>query len=584
MASTAKKTSNDPGKDPGKEAARVYLLADEPASTDDFAAGAHKRVAKAIAEVVAGEPGGKVIGLEGSWGSGKSTVVQLVRELLGANDNAQRDRADIKVVVFDAWAHQGDPLRRTFLETLVTELQDAGWLDAETATTSRSELAGRTSVVKTSSTSRLSLEGKLAAGATVLLALGAALFSNRFHTHHRLAIYLGAVLLVAPLLVVAGLWAGKRLALWLGGTKAGGWRRRLAALNPSSFFANDQSSETVTEGVQRAEPTSVEFERIFSEVLCASLQEDRRLLLVLDNLDRVEESDARTVLATMQTFTGSSGPAKPWSPLVWTMIPYDPRGLDRLWNAQQMSDEGDFAPITATTSAFLDKVFQVRFEAPPLVLSDWRAYVMRLLEQALPDETADHLRAALRLRGLYPGVEPNGMVASEAPTPRQLKQFVNQIGVIRRQRPDVSIVHVAYYTMLKRDGIEIPARLIDGTVPHTKLAHVFETNVSEDLAALYFGASQDLAQQLLLQPALDRPFAAGDAEMVARLRERMGFADALEALDIESRVADGGIELTRAVAVLGASGALEIKEADDWARARLEPLARCPTHGRCERG
>jgi hypothetical protein len=565
----------------GNAVARVRLLTDEPATTDEFAAGAHQRVATAIAQLVESEPGGKVIGLEGSWGSGKSTVVRLIRNSLADKST----KADMRVVVFDAWAHQGDPLRRTFLEALIGELEAANWLDTKTAEGSRNELTGRTSVVTTKSQSSLSLEGKLAAGATVLLALGAALFSNHFHTQHRLALFLGAFLLVLPLLVVLGLWLARQFGLRLGGATGKGWRRRLAELKPSGFFASDKATETLTEGVQRGEPTSVEFERIFSDVLSASLAEPRRLLLVLDNLDRVEEDDARTVLATMQTFTGSGQSVKEWSPRVWTLIPYDPHGLRRLWDRGGASDDQlqiAQVPSTGTTAAFLDKVFQIRFEAPPLVLSDWRTYFMRLLEQALPDADAAHLRAVLRLRDLYPGVQPEGVVSQEEPTPRQLKQFVNQIGAICRQRADISLVHLAYYTLLKRDGVEIPRGLLAGTLPDTKLAHVFGSDVREDLAAMHFGTTQELAQQLLIGPALDGAFAAGDVEVVAQLRERAGFVDTLERLDIEDLAFDGGIELTRAVAVLGASGALDVKAVDEWARARLEPVARSTTQWRLQ--
>jgi hypothetical protein len=230
-------------------------------------------------------------------------------------------------------------------------------------------------------------------------------------------------------------------------------------------------------------------------------------------------------------------------------------------------------PPSRTASAFIDKVFQVRFEAPPLVLSDWRTYLMGLLREAFPDEDELHLRAVLRVRSRYPGVEIDGMVAREAPTPRQLKQFVNQVGVIRRQRGDISLVHMAYYTLLKRDGKDIPAQLIAESLPHKKLAYVFEGHAGEDLAALHFGAAQDLAQQLLLRPALEGAFATGDAETVAQLSERAGFVDVLEDLNIDDMAADGGIELTRAVAVLGASKVFDKEGVDEWARHELEPLA-----------
>ncbi len=544
-----------------REGYRVRLLADAPATTDEFEARAHARVASAIAQLIANEDGGKVIGLEGQWGSGKSTVVRLLTDELGKLATERETR----ILVFDAWAHQGDPLRRTFLETVIGELETAQWLGAESAKRASDELTGRTSRVKTTSSSTLSLEGKLAAAATVLIALGAALFANHFSHLHRPFIALGAVLLVAPLLLVLGLWMAKHVGsrLW----------PRLATLNPSSFFARDQSTETTTEGVQSSDPTSVEFEQIFSRVLSDSVTEARCLVLVLDNLDRVDATDARQVLATMQTFDVDSTHAREWGPRVWILIPYDAEGLERLWAASGGNSEDQPEPQLSMASAFLDKLFHVRFAAPPLVLSDWRRYALRLLQEALPDEENATLEAVVRLRGLYPGAVPEWAVAAEAPTPRQLKQFANQVGSICLQRDDVPLAHVAYYVLLRRDSSDLPRALLDGTLPHAKLAHLFEASVREDLAALHFGATQLLAQQLLLGPALEEAFAAGDPSRLENLAERPGFIDALERADFEARAANGGIELTRAVAVLDRSGALGVETVRQWASAVLDPLA-----------
>ena len=62
------------------------LIEDLPAEQDSLAfhgdIGPHQRVAKAIAEVIRSkhEPGGKMIGLEGGWGAGKTTVCKAISQ------------------------------------------------------------------------------------------------------------------------------------------------------------------------------------------------------------------------------------------------------------------------------------------------------------------------------------------------------------------------------------------------------------------------------------------------------------------------------------------------------------------------
>jgi predicted KAP-like P-loop ATPase len=91
----------------------VVLLDDLPAKVDAF--GAHARIAQSIRELIATEPGGKAIALVGSWGGGKSTVINLLR----AGEESKAD--GLAVFVFDAWVHEGDPLRRTFLEKFTVQ-------------------------------------------------------------------------------------------------------------------------------------------------------------------------------------------------------------------------------------------------------------------------------------------------------------------------------------------------------------------------------------------------------------------------------------------------------------------------------
>ena len=92
---------------------KYHLLREEVASQDAFSEKTHEHVADAIANIISQEKGGITLGLEGSWGSGKSTVINLLQSKL----------KNAKVFIFDAWAHEGDCLRRIFLESLLNYVQ-----------------------------------------------------------------------------------------------------------------------------------------------------------------------------------------------------------------------------------------------------------------------------------------------------------------------------------------------------------------------------------------------------------------------------------------------------------------------------
>ena len=86
----------------------VRILTDLPINNDNY--GGHNRVADAIINLIMNEDGGKSVALTGHWGSGKSSIVEMIKRKLQSNGY---------VFVFNAWAHEGDPLRRAFLEKII---------------------------------------------------------------------------------------------------------------------------------------------------------------------------------------------------------------------------------------------------------------------------------------------------------------------------------------------------------------------------------------------------------------------------------------------------------------------------------
>ena len=141
------------------------FLDDFPSDRDEF--GGHERVAQAIADLASSEHGGRAIGLEGGWGSGKSTTVELLKRKLPA-----------QIFVYDAWSHKDDPLRRVFLEKLIAFfLRTKPHLDAKRWDQTVEELAKRSKVTDVLPTIQLKPLGVLTVLFTLLVPPSTALFA-----------------------------------------------------------------------------------------------------------------------------------------------------------------------------------------------------------------------------------------------------------------------------------------------------------------------------------------------------------------------------------------------------------------------
>lgn len=100
----------------------IHFLSDEPLTVDklrDIRFG-HLGIAQNLKKMIAKCPTPFTIGLFGKWGTGKTTILNLLQDYL--------KQMKIAAVKFDIWKHETDSLRITFLKEITRQLKDNGYL------------------------------------------------------------------------------------------------------------------------------------------------------------------------------------------------------------------------------------------------------------------------------------------------------------------------------------------------------------------------------------------------------------------------------------------------------------------------
>jgi hypothetical protein len=490
----------------------VRLLPDFPATKDNF--GPHGRIAEAIYRLISTESGGKAIALIGTWGAGKSTIINLLK--------AKRN-AEVAVFIFDAWAHEGDPLRRTFLEKFISFLSDQKWIIEEKKWAQRlKELAQRSETTEQTSTPVLTRKGAAYAFALLLMAVGIAMLGggpnvseiqNSKHWYDGKGwLITSAVLTASPLLIII-LRLGWALLcnVVCGRHKCKAvLRQKLGSMARGIF--NKQQETIVTSSIKSAEPTSVEFQSWFQELAAETLSQQRRLALVIDNLDRVTPEEALKLWASMRAFIDFSEAEKPtWADQLWTIAAFDENAIKRLWQDGR-SDETNHAdneksngePLAA---AFLEKTFQVRFRIPTPLLSDWMQFFDSQLRTAFPNGQESEF---YRVRRIYEIIK----TAQVPPTPRNIIIFINQIGAICRTLPlneEIPLSQIALYVALARPTQEQPG--FQKEIGHYRgIESYLGDNWLKNLSALHYGVPKEKAAQLELGGHVGRAITEGDID------------------------------------------------------------------------
>jgi len=496
---------------------RFRFLDDSPVIEDKF--GSHSRVADSIARKVEEGTPGMTIGLEGTWGSGKSSVIRMLEERWKDND-------DIQVFTFDAWAHQADPLRRSFLEEMIGYLTSLKWLKAGEWKKELDKLARLYEKQDTISTPHIKALGVIFALLWLLYPLGQKLFdAGRNAPFYR---NVGFWLLAVPFLIVAMLYASNWLwrgAMWCTrsvlsiferkwtwrwlhsarpwcGRQAEAARRR----NVLAAFLGKSSTSSSTETYRDPQPTSIEFSGVFTRIIKSALPaEQRRLLIVVDNLDRVSTEDALAIWATMKTFIESSRALQ--SEGLWLIVPYDPDGIDRLWRRDGEED--------GMVLAFKEKTFQVRYRVAAPLASRWEEYLKACIKEAFPsqEENVQHaIYHVFRIQGL-PAYKRG------TPTPREMKLFVNRmVSLAQQHHPDVPLPEIALYSAVE---LSEPTLLKDLAESQLKNEQFFSDFLSPDwreyLAAIHFGVPRKDAAEVLYDLRLREILQNGDAGAMQEL-------------------------------------------------------------------
>lgn len=529
------------------------LVFDEPGTGDEF--GPHQRIADAIAAVIDEGDKSVALGVEGAWGSGKTTVVNLLRNSLNHREQ------DYALITFDAWAHEGDPLRRTFLESVIEQLnekqrgheKDARWIDPDLWKTKLDEVAKRRTVEENKNVPKLGKWDKALVVSLLFVPIGNALLGSALREGVTLRwggepawkflwqFPPGLLFILAPLAVI----------LWRRYWKGEKWDD----LNIWTLLTSKGVSESRTETYKTPEPTSLEFEKSFLELTKEALKNPKRkIILVIDNLDRVDSDDALTIWSTLQTFFQHKPSEKyGWLSRLWTVVLYDPRGLSALWSS---AGDGASAPTSSVYKSFVDKTFQVRFEVPAPVLSEWRDFLMQKLQDAFPSHSEDW-HTVYRVRALHS--------TTRRPTARELKLFVNQIGALHRQwargalreQDEYPLPHIACYVILREAYEDLLPYLLNGSLPHQNDKNLLGPDISRSLAGLAFNIERDRGYQMLLDGPIRSALIDGRSNDIRGWAEKSdGFWEVLEGVVSSDWFGDEPLLIANAAKTLEESGVL----------------------------
>jgi len=507
------------------EEPEVNLLSDDPTDHDEF--GSHQRIADAIKQLIKEQPGGKSICVDGSRGSGKSTIIRLLSDVLSNDDDLK-----CHFFMFDVWAHQKDPLKRSFLEEFISSLKNNLYTKRINYERYIKLISGKIRKVTLKGTRFLTKEGAVFAIAFMFTPFGTALFPS-FADHFFKGFNWVSLFMLIPLLfclspfIVAFVYKfiNKDTLKWF-----------------PAMIKNDYTEELTTETLVTADPTAIEFRKYFVDLVEKSiLNNPVKLVIVVDNLDRLEPDEAIDFWASLRIFFEHNiGNPPSWFRDFWLVIPIDIATIENYWKKQMKIDfnmnnnDNNVMQMKDNAQSFIDKTFQAVFSVRVPILSDWEKYFKKQLRNALHNINYEE-ESIFRIFAIHK--ESAGLSV----TPREIIVFVNNLTSLYMQWKNIIDLEIMTAYLLYRDNIKDPYNSINNMefiecdnydkkqndeLKH-RIGRYLDNNAEEQFAALYFNIEVERAAEALLEKPVKEALISRDEQGLMKASDVTGFDSVL---------------------------------------------------------
>lgn len=522
----------------------VNFHTEHPASQDAYPGGSHAKVASAIHSHLLSKNPSKIVGLDGEFGSGKSSILNMLKEkLIASNPNS-------RVWFFDCEQNYQGSTKSNFIELFTNEmLQEVPHVSkaAEALKSSRDRALGRLFEYRKRTTSRVSawaiaLVASLFFAATSFRELFAIsrsshaaitgtspeeiALANTIHDPFWWLISIHLVSLASPALILC--FAKLRHI----NVKVGGQGWSLLSLFKGS--SDDHIEEKIEIG---KEVTPLDLKRTLLEQL--GVLKDKRFYIVLDNIDRLPKENLRAVWSDLEIFIAVAGE----SANLTVIVPFCSTKV-----SEYLKADGD---RRYDSKDFIAKKFPVVFRSPPVITSGWKDGFRQLWIHAFSNVGVSISDQCAQLLQRHSPMA-NGLV-----TPRLQKKFINDIATTSLVvGEEISLLAISGYLLLcKYSELSLSEVLrVDGlsgdyaqelektqkglveSILDTKvllgaiLGESMETGWQIQFLQIHYLTSGNIAIAELLDTPLVDALRRKDEEALGSLTSMFGFLDAVKRL------------------------------------------------------
>lgn len=465
---------------------KLKLLPKKPIGEDLFEGKSQENIANIISEnVKCNNDNHKMIGIEGKWGSGKSNVIELLRNRL--------DKSKYKFFVYDVWGHQEDLQRKSILQELINFLtsEDRILKKKDYWTNKVKELTGTKIETKKISSPKLSFGICVTFFLFVLIPVFESLAETKVCFKEKLPILLIPIFIIIVLYLIyifgALFTLNKR-----------GKRNFMKYIFCDSFskiiniYKDNEIESSATEFTHECNPSVVEFNNFMSDLSRAiqSSSKETHLIIVFDNMDRLPIENVKSLWSSIHTFYSERK-----YPNITTIVTFDREHIKSAFAENHDNEIGN---------DYINKTFDIVYRVSEPILTDWKLFLKKMWKEAFYDTVP--MNEYTRVEQAYDFLgEKNSF------TPRQIISFINEIISIKLiLNYNIPERYIAIFVLSKTTLLENSVEKIIKREYLKELSSIYQDdeNLDKYVTALVYQINPDKALAVVymneLQHALEK--------------------------------------------------------------------------------
>jgi hypothetical protein len=469
------------------------FISNSPCGIDLFEGKAQDKIAENICIGIIEHRELKIIGVDGGWGAGKSNLVELIKKKL-------EDKAHF--FIYDAWGHQEDLQRRSFLEELTEDLT-ANKIISDEWKSKLKLLLAKVKETESKRVPKLSI-GIIITGLLILLTPLLKMITDDISSK-----FWKSIILLIPFFIIIVF-----IIIFYNKAQGKNFFERFKNSFTRLFleYQNKIEEETKYETISEDEPSVKKFRDWLNDISKDLISQEKKLVIVFDNMDRLPQKKVQELWSSIHVFFAEHKYEN-----IKVILPFDRNHIQNAFKTEDSNNGQNFG------DDFINKTFNVVYRVSPPILSDWKNYFRKQWRTAFgqrSDENEDY-NAVVQIFDL---------LTSEI-TPRKIIAFINEIVTIKQlTKKTIPDRYISLFVVGKNVISQNPYEEIvkPSFLAGVDFLYKDDENLSRYLAALFYQVDPDYAIQIVFTNRLIEVLNKNQSEALLKIGEIGEFMHILE--------------------------------------------------------